>query len=171
MQSEHPSIIKPIIRDLNIGPWLNWIDALDRATGKYIAYCEGDDYWTDINKIQKQICFLEKNQEYGLIWTDIDMLDVTKGMTTKSIFRKNILKRFSSFNEILLNKPFLAPSTWVFRSELSAYVLKIYNSDKDYVDGSFPFVLEVIRRHKIKYLPFVSATYRKRSESLSNSSL
>lgn len=67
----HPNLFKPIIQVQNqyskglgfVGLKLN----LKRAQGKYIAFCEGDDYWIDPLKLQKQVDFLEKHEEYGFV--------------------------------------------------------------------------------------------------------
>lgn len=61
---KYPDIIKVLKRDKNMGATKNLYDAYMKCSGKYIAQLEGDDYWTDTEKLQKQYDFLEKNKEY-----------------------------------------------------------------------------------------------------------
>lgn len=64
-----PDVIKPIYEEEN-----QWVKGrrgsavfnFPRARGKYIALCEGDDYWTDPLKLQKQVDFLDNNLEYSM---------------------------------------------------------------------------------------------------------
>ena len=58
--NQYPDLIKPIFQKINVGPATNWFDLLGAARGKYIAYFEGDDYWTDNFKLQNQVDFLWK---------------------------------------------------------------------------------------------------------------
>lgn len=60
----HPEIIRYFRHQKNIGFVENQRFAFQKASGKYIAYCEGDDYWTDPFKLQFQYDFLEKNVEF-----------------------------------------------------------------------------------------------------------
>ncbi len=57
----HPDKLKAVLRSQNLGMHGNFSDALSQASGSYIALLEGDDYWTDPLKLQKQVDFLEKN--------------------------------------------------------------------------------------------------------------
>lgn len=76
-QSKYPELIKAILQKENqrsIGKNVYDI-ALKMSLGQYIAYCEGDDYWDDNCKIQKQVEFLENNIEYSLTYSACDIID------------------------------------------------------------------------------------------------
>lgn len=64
--AKYPTVIKPILQTENRYSQGLPISKLnyDRAKGKYIAQCEGDDYWTDDGKLQMQVDFLEEHGEY-----------------------------------------------------------------------------------------------------------
>ncbi|MEI6970792.1 MAG: glycosyltransferase [bacterium] len=63
-QALHPEVIRAFLRDKNLGMSENGWQTLNACRGQYIAMLDGDDYWTDPQKLQKQITFLEANQSY-----------------------------------------------------------------------------------------------------------
>lgn len=60
----YPDKFKIILRDKNIGATRNGYDIKLHCTGRYVAHLEGDDYWIDENKLQKQVDFLNANPPY-----------------------------------------------------------------------------------------------------------
>lgn len=77
-QEHYPEIIKPILRKNNIGSMENFMSVLKEAQGDYVAYCDGDDYWIDDNKIIKQIDALEKHPKCSFSFHDTLLVDQDK---------------------------------------------------------------------------------------------
>ena len=76
--NKYPKIIRTIIQTENQyskGGLINPRFVFPKARGKYIALCEGDDYWTDKTKLQKQVNFLENNPDYVITYTDSQPFD------------------------------------------------------------------------------------------------
>ena len=74
--SGHPEV-KLNLRSENTGgrPTLNVYETTKKCTGQYLAYLEGDDFWTDDHKLQKQVDFLEDHPEYTACTHSMKMVD------------------------------------------------------------------------------------------------
>jgi len=68
-QERFPNIIRVLIREKNLGLTPNSVDTQNNCKGKYIALLDGDDYWTDGNKLQKQIDFLASKGIITVLWS------------------------------------------------------------------------------------------------------
>lgn len=63
-EKQYPSIFKMLYREKNLGATKNFYDVMLHCSAKYIAILEGDDYWNDSYKMQKQVKFLEENPNF-----------------------------------------------------------------------------------------------------------
>lgn len=82
-----PDLVLPLFQTENqysLGKRIPYLNT-QRARGRYIAVCEGDDYWTDPHKLQKQVAFLEAHPECSLLFHAADILDERTGQISGQI--------------------------------------------------------------------------------------
>lgn len=161
--AKYPHIIRPIYETENQyskqnGSLTKIMNAAVTATGApYIAMCEGDDYWTDPHKLQKQVDFLDTHSDVGLCYTDYDVCDAKGIIIHNACFANGINNTSLSFAEHLLSQGYIAPMTWLYRKT-------IYNSfqkaQQSVSDGSFVCALEFFLHSEVYFLNEVTATYR-----------
>jgi glycosyltransferase involved in cell wall biosynthesis len=138
-QSKHPRLFNNIYqtenqftkKEVNI-----WIDIMfPKARGKYIAICEGDDYWTDPYKLQKQVDFLENNSDFSLCCGGYISINTITGEKKEIVIGKYDLKDKNGFSFTLkeMEKDWITKTlTSVFRSNcLEFSLLNQYSHFRD----------------------------------------
>lgn len=154
-QREYPQIIRIITGSSNVGMTKNWDRLVAASKGEFLAICEGDDYWIDPLKLQKQVGFLQENQDYGLSYTDIDRLYVATNILEKDAFKNHLGIYSNTFEDFLINAWFLATCTWVFRANM-------LNSIDTYLKGPVDtqILLSISANSKVKFFNETTAVYR-----------
>ena len=167
---KYPQLIVPILQTENqwskgIRPSPTYI--WPRARGKYIALCEGDDYWTDPLKLQKQVDFLEANTEYGLVYTNYQKLYEDSRKVINMDCDRNILDG-EVYNKYL-SSSFIGTCTVMARTDLiNEYLEKFQEILKTWIMGDRPLWLYISSRSKCGFLDDYSALYRRNANSISS---
>jgi glycosyltransferase involved in cell wall biosynthesis len=106
--------------------------AFTLCTGKYVTFCEGDDYWTNENKLQQQVAFLEENTAYIMCCHDGDVY-YQKSNTFGPIYPKPFQNPITSENIITMGGNLCPTSSIVFRNQFTTYpdfMLKSLSNDR-----------------------------------------
>jgi glycosyltransferase involved in cell wall biosynthesis len=159
----HPkgNLIKYFNHDSNMGMLPNFIFALNQGKGKYIAVCEGDDYWADPLKLQRQVDFLKTNEDYAIcfhrvyelvegkepVLSNLNSSEKEETYTVEDLAKDNFIHTPSV---VFRNGPIKELPTWFRDSPVGDYVLHMLNA----------------KHGKIKYLPEPMAVYRRHSNGL-----
>ena len=154
-KNKYPDIIKLRLLDHNIGAIPNFIENLKACSGKYIALCEGDDYWTNPYKLQKQVEFLEANKDYSLCFHNALVKYEGQNIEDKLFWQDNFKNSIAI--EDVIEKNYMPTASIVFRSDdlkIPLWFNYIYN-------GDYALQLLLATQGKIKYLNEVMCVYLK----------
>lgn len=156
--------IKYFKHEENIGMMPNFEYALNQCSGQFVATCEGDDYWTDPFKLQKQVDFLECNPDFVICYHPVNVLFPDGKMEEDYLVKCLIQKEESNIYDLAVLGNFMHTPSVVFRN-----ILKLYPESfiKSPIGDYFLWML-LAQSGKIKKLPDVMAVYRLGVGVLSN---
>ena len=121
MQRKYPDLVRVAFTPKNKGGQLNARFALGLCRGKYIAACEGDDFWTDDHKLGRQIAALEKNPEVDIAFTRGHWLYFEDGRMEEG-WDHGPIERVIPADELFGSLTPIAPSaSLVWRAEVSNF--------------------------------------------------
>ncbi len=167
---KNPSKICFFRQPNNQGLMANYKFLFENAKGKYVAILESDDAWTDNQKLEKQVSFLESHTECGVSCGDYSEMDENGNITR--IWEKDFDKGLDGdWYETFLLRDHVGALTIVFRKDL----FEKYCNIDDYIQNKFktldyPVLLSVLAHSKGHYIHENLASYRVWGASISNSS-
>lgn len=159
-ETKYPNIVKPIYQKENQyskGVRVGFVYNYSRAKGKYIALCEGDDYWTDPYKLQKQVDFLESHIDYVMCshkWNDF--IENKKKVDCGMPLEVDSSGKIYDLDSLVHGEWYFQPLTVLFRR--CAVDFKKYNLYKNSKDITLFYVL--LKNGKGFCFHDVMATYR-----------
>lgn len=171
---KHPDKIRLFLRNrkdviyVNKRPTgrFNFLETIKSSHGKYIAICEGDDYWHNPDKLQKQVDFMEAHPEYSMCHTENDNLDLIQGRLFKS--RWKALGRRHNEEEgiaplLVSDQYVICTCTALARRDYTHKILRTHVEDFDhrYMMADNQLWFHLSRMGKVKYFAESMATYRR----------
>lgn len=161
----YPDLIKPIYQNENqYSQGVNITDIFisPRIQGEYVATCEGDDYWIDSNKLQKQFDFLEMNPEYDTCFHAVTVVDISKNPKGSYLGPKGKGSREYSIKDTVMGGAFHASSRFT-RSKY--YTNKRPEWMKNAIHGDYAFALYLSAEGRVFFMDEVMSAYRKNVEN------
>lgn len=154
----YPERIKLLLRDQNVGAIRNFAETIEACSGEYLALLEGDDYWIAIDKLQKQINFLDAHPECAMCCGRVRVL--YEAGTQKLDVRLDVVPQLPAGPytiEDILKGNFLMTCTAVLRRKYIGQFPKWFVEMKL---GDWPLWAMVARHGMIELMDEIMATYR-----------
>jgi glycosyltransferase involved in cell wall biosynthesis len=159
-KTRYPDFIRLILQVKNVGAAQNWLDLIRAPRSKYIAYFEGDDYWTDPLKLQKQVDYLERDSACVAVFHDVEMKTARGTMPSFIQFWNKgfVPENRQVFLEEILDYAWLIPTgSLVFRRD------KLFLPDgiESMPNGDFPLIVSLAGQGPFFMFKEVMGCYRR----------
>jgi len=170
----HPDRIRVITSEQNVGMRANGQRTRDACRGRYVAICEGDDCWHDPNKLQRQVDFLIRHPECGVVHTEADSENVRTGKRVRNMHRVlgDLQTEGGLFCNLLATSYRVITCTACVRADMIEQALRSparSGAQVAFPMGDTPLWLDLSRLTQFGYLDLPTATYRILPESASRS--
>ena len=165
--AKYPQVrLLPLIE--NLGVVKNWLRTISACKGEYVALCEGDDYWTDENKLKEQVRFLDSNKDYSLVYGTSKLFYEATGeytdRSTAECWQGDVFP-------YMLGNNFVLPLSAMFRKDdmmEAITVMKESVPEEHWKTADYPLFLTLARLGKFGYIPHSYGVYRVLASSVSN---
>ena len=156
-QENYPNLIRAFYQDENQGIAKTWVAICKEARGYYIARCDGDDFWIDPLKLQKQVNLLASKPDCKWSNTDFDIYDEHGNFVSKAGFANHTIPLADTYEKMLATRGFTMASTWLVDRDLMLEV----NQELDLTtsDDTFNLQLELFQRTSLAYLDEATVAY------------
>ena len=148
-QRQCPERIRVLHSDANVGWRLNLRRVDASCRGEYLAFCEGDDYWHDPQKLEKQVSFLESHPDYVMVHT---AFNTQTGSTIHGHDPKVVTVPTDRVFERLLGGNFIATCTVCLRAATAAKYRASKFYAAEYLMGDYVQWLYASRQGLVQYL-------------------
>jgi hypothetical protein len=150
-------MIRPLLHEQNLGSMgrNNALATLKACQGQYVAVLEGDDYWTDPHKLQKQVDFLDGHQDYAICFHNVLAVQEDGSQPPRSWNPAD--QKETATLEDLLNGDFIATCSVMFRNKLFSKYPKQFLS---LLGCDWPLHILNAQHGKIGYINESMGTYR-----------
>ena len=163
----YPGIITLLPGDRNYGPQGNTVRTLRACKGRYIALCEGDDYWTDTHKLQKQVDFLEANFDFSICFSAVEIKDELGWNKPYEYYYPKLTKDVFTIEDFILSEMNIIPTpTLLFRNVLPDPFPEFFTRA---IAGDMGIQLFAADKGKAKYFPAPMAVYRNHAGGVTKS--
>ena len=159
--------IRVLSRTTNLGVAGNWCDCAQHAQGKYMMMLDGDDYWTDPNKMQMQVDFMEAHPECVICHTNTDILHMNTG-TIKPCNKRDVPEGMI-LHDVMGGREQMTSSTMCLRAEaVKQHIPFDMYVKEDFPCEDWPTIAILSAYGEIRYLPQVTTVYRVGQASVTN---
>ena len=169
---KYPDKFRAYLHPENLGPQEprefagrnNVLHLLKACRGEYVALCEGDDYWTDPHKLQKQVDFLDAHPDFSICHHNVRV--VYEDGSSEHLFNAPDQKPVSTIDDLLADRWFIATASLLYRNCFLTENFADWHARA--AAGDWALVLQLAARGYIGYLPDVMGVYRKHRGGLSH---